>query len=444
MNLFLNQLAHTSIMMTVIAGFYILAGVWMRKNYFAEDFYDVGKIILFGFLIPFRPRVTVMSLKGFSGPKSTVNLQKTITAMYTEHFESDGRAVLPTVTGSTVNIIFLIWLLGFLVVLFYQLIKYVRFKSMLRRWSEDFSEVQIVKIFQEMKKEFGINSELRLKKCACISGPMLIQLSDPVILLTDHPVTGEDLKLILRHEMIHLKRKDLWFRWALLLAAAVNWFNPVIYIFSGVFNDFCELSCDEKVTENMSESGKYRYSMILIHLAGRYSKQGTLFSAFSRGGKGYMKKRLYSIMNTTKKKFGPAVLMICILSVLCAGTAFAASPNWKTDEEIQKEMEEAFSEVFSNEFNEDDFPGMIITYDEKGIPIVLDPNPPAMKEGVYATGRYEKNGFYSSSDCASSNLVFYILKGQQVEVLDSSYTTAAAKVKYAGATGYMKKTKVKF
>lgn len=173
-----------------------------------------------------------------------------------------------------------------------------------------------------------------------------------------------------------------------------------------------------------------------------------------------MKNRLFSIMNTAKKRWGVAVFASCFMAIFCAGTVFAAPAKdhgvmndfteqqvstyiIKTTEDINQEMAESFVEVFSNEFNEDNFPGMIITYDENGIPIVVDPNEP-QKRAVYASGRYEKNGFYSSSDCSSSSLIFYVLKGQQVEVLDSSYSTTAAKVKYAGTTGYMKKSELKF
>ena len=58
-------------------------------------------------------------------------------------------------------------------------------------------------------------------------------------------------------------------------------------------------------------------------------------------------------------------------------------------------MTEAFSEVFGNEFDKNNFPGMIITYDESGVPIVTDPDAP-QKSAVYAGGKYEINGFYSS------------------------------------------------
>lgn len=289
---------------------------------------------------------------------------------------------------------------------------------------------------------------------------MLIQLWQPVILLTDATMTGEDLRLVLRHEMIHLKRKDLWYRWALLLAVAINWFNPAVYAFSKAFTCFCELSCDEKVTEGMPEAGRYRYSMIIIHMAGDKANLSTLFSSFSCGGKRYMKNRIFSILSITKKKWGIAAFVICFLSIFCAGAISLAPANQygtleisgerqissgiiKTDEEIEREMEEAFAETFSNEFKEDDFPGMVIFYDESGIPVVTDPDV-SQKSAVYACGKYERNGLYSSSDCSDSSLVFYILADRPIEVLDSAASTAAAKVKYAGAGGYMKKNGLKF
>lgn len=462
MIIFIHQLIHTSCMMAVIAVLYILAGVFTNGKYFAGDFYLAGKMILFGFLIPFRPRITAaipVGLTSILHPESAGPLRRIFTVPV-ENFKADGTVLSPVAAASLVKMVFLLWCLGFAAVLLYHIMKYLYFKKTAGRWSEDIVEDEILEIFRETKDQLGITSHLQIKKCACISGPMLIQLLQPVILLPDNQMTGEDLKLVLRHEMIHLKRKDLWYRWTLLLAAAINWFNPVIYVFHKAFTCYCELSCDELVTENMPESGKYRYSMILLRLAGDRRESNTLFSSFCYGGKRYMKKRIFTIMNAAKKRWGAAVFTVCFLSIFCAGTVFAAPADkagarndsaelqistniFRTTEDIDREMEESFSEVFSNEFKAENFPGMIITYDEKGIPIVADPDDPK-KKAVYAMGKYEKNGVYSSSDCSDSGLIFYILKGKQVEVLDSSYKTAAAKVTYAGAAGYMKKSELKF
>ena len=59
------------------------------------------------------------------------------------------------------------------------------------------------------ESSLGLPPYLQIRKCACISSPMLIQLLKPAILLTDAQMAREDLLLVLRHEMIHLKRKDL-------------------------------------------------------------------------------------------------------------------------------------------------------------------------------------------------------------------------------------------
>lgn len=459
MVIFMNQLLHTSCMMAVIAAVYILAGALSNGKYFAGDFYYAGKMILLGFIIPFRPRIRVsfpLCPADSLFSEGTGSLQNIFTVL-AEKSEAGTTAFIPVsaVAAAPVKIVFFVWLLVFFVVLFHHVMKYLSFKRLAERWSGDITDAQILKAFRETKKQLGITANLQIRKSACISSPMLIQPLKPVILLTDSQMRREDLVLILRHEMIHLKRKDLWFRWALLLAVAINWFNPAIYVFSKAFTCFCELSCDELVTENMPETGRYRYSMIIIHQAGCKVKSNTLFSSFSFGGKRFMKNRLFSIMNTTKKRWGAAMFAICLLSVFCAGMIFAVTDNErraadtantyiiKTEEDIDREIMEAFSEVFSNEFNENNFQGMIITYDDSGIPIVTDPDEP-QKRAVYAGAKYEINGFYSSSDCSDSNLVFYVLMGHPIEVLDSSSSTAVAKVKYAGAGGYMKKSELKF
>lgn len=56
---FMNQLFHTSCIMAVIAAVYILAGALANGKYFAGDFYCAGKMILTGFIIPFRPRIKI-------------------------------------------------------------------------------------------------------------------------------------------------------------------------------------------------------------------------------------------------------------------------------------------------------------------------------------------------------------------------------------------------
>lgn len=455
------QLVRNNYTLTLISVLYILSCFFV-KCYAPKDFYNMGKLILLGFLVPLRPVILI----SFHEKKVLGEAFTNISALqhsFSELVEEAGQkkinaAFAEDAIFSLEQIIFVVWAFGAVSMVLYCFIKHMLFLKVTKRWSSDVTDPKILIAITELKKKLGINSDLQVRYCACISSPMLMQSVNPVILLSENIYTEQELRLVLHHEMIHYKRNDLLYKLMLMFAVAVNWFNPIIYLFSKVFTYYGEISCDEIVTENMDEIGRDQYIRTIIDMAAKKSIFNTIFSSSFYGGKEGMKKRIYSIMNISKKRLGHGIFAVCLSLILCSGTVFAAAPNAEeirndrdiqqvkiiTEEDIVKEIEKSFSEVYSNEFNEKDFPGMIITYDENGIPIVSDPNNISQKRAVYASVKAYKGGFYSSSDCSSDSLVFYILKGYQVEVLDSASYTDVVKVSYAGSTGYMKKSELKF
>lgn len=454
-------LVRNTYIMIFVAIPYILSYA-IAKKYAPNDFYNMGKLILFGFVIPFRPEVLI----SFSHKRVIGEAAASLTAIrqnYPELVKDIGQMKFNTFfEANTVlslgQVIFIIWITGFASVMLYHLVKHVVFMKMVKRWSADISDQRILTVLSEMKELLEIKSQFQVKYCACISSPILLRIINPVILLPNALLDDRQLSFILHHELIHFKRKDLFYKWMLVTAVAVNWFNPMIYLFSKTFTFYGEISCDEIVTEHMSEARRNLYSLTIIGLAAERAKFNSVFSTSFYGGKEGMKKRIYSIMKPSKKRLGYGLFAVCFSLILSSGTVFASMPDSGnriydgqkqqikriTDEEIRKEMEVSFSEVFSNEFHEEDFPGMIITYDEDGIPVVSDPNNAAQKRAVYASVKAYKGGFYSSSDCSADSLVFYIPQGYRVEVLDSASYTDIAKVSYAGSTGYMKKSELKF
>ncbi|HHY23836.1 MAG TPA: M56 family metallopeptidase [Clostridiaceae bacterium] len=63
-----------------------------------------------------------------------------------------------------------------------------------------------------------------------IKSPMLVGLRRPMILLPISNVQEIDLKLVLTHELMHLKRKDLCVKMLALLAETLHWFNPFVHV----------------------------------------------------------------------------------------------------------------------------------------------------------------------------------------------------------------------
>jgi len=94
--------------------------------------------------------------------------------------------------------------------------------------------------------------------------PMLIGLLKPIIVLPKMPLEDEQLEVILKHELVHYKRKDLLLKMVGLVAHAVHWFNPAVYILNRQLNIYCELSCDEKVVSEMDLAGKKYYGELIL------------------------------------------------------------------------------------------------------------------------------------------------------------------------------------
>lgn len=440
------QLFQYSGYMTVVVVLYIILFGVLKERYSAKTFYYAGWMIMFGFLFPFRPYSFTSRLRIITGNKSSSNIRTVqVPAVDSRYLEKYGIDMEMRLT--IIHVIGSIWLLGVAVTMLYFVLRYVRFRKMTERWSTECTELMIVETLNGIKKRYGIMRQIGIKTCTCVSSPMLVGVCKPIILLPEIQLSLEELEIIFLHEIEHFKRNDIICKIFLNIAVVLNWFNPFIYVFSRIFTYLCELSCDEEVSDNMDYEERLLYVSIILKIAKEQIKCNTAFSMMFFGGEKNMKHRIYSIMNNSKKKICSSLLVMCLMLIVSTQGISAAPQEFSygiiTAEAIAEEMEEAFSETFSQEFNEADFPGMIITYDENGIPIVTDPSI-YVERAVYATTIYPKNGFYTSSDCSDDSLLFYILQGQSVKVLDSSSYTDVAKVNYAGRDGYMKKYQLDF
>ena len=115
-----------------------------------------------------------------------------------------------------------------------------------------------------------------------------------------------------------------------------------------------------------------------------------------------------------------------------------------TREEVKREIEAAFSESFSVEYYEKRLPDKNISGYEDGVPVVLALEDGTLEKGVYASVKGYRGRVYSSSDCAEQSLAFCIPEEEKAKVLDSADFTDVVKISYAGLTGYMKKSELKF
>jgi beta-lactamase regulating signal transducer with metallopeptidase domain len=82
------------------------------------------------------------------------------------------------------------------------------------------------------------------------SGPLVAGLVRPIILLPawfEDDYTPEQQRLAIMHEMMHVKRGDLWALLGASVAIALQWFNPLAWIALSKFRLDQEAACDADV-----------------------------------------------------------------------------------------------------------------------------------------------------------------------------------------------------
>lgn len=326
---FLLTLVMSSFTMSLIALLFIFLTPQLAKKYTAKWLYYTWLLIIIGFIIPYRPQFNTAFIKVTSPPVSsafTLDAPSTSAEIVTT---TDTIISTPSQTTKTSNtnwyqVISYIWLVGFWGTIIYHILRHIHFLKIVKRWSEDVKNPQLVNTLQDLQIAMNISSPLTLKLCPCITSPMLVGFLKPLILLPTIAYEANELSLILKHELIHFKRKDLWYKALVLIATALHWFNPVIYIIAQAVATQCELSCDEEVVFNADIKTRQRYGETILCTVRKQNKFQTTLSTNFYGGKKGMKNRIFSIMDARKKKKGVTFLCLILSATLISGLVFAA------------------------------------------------------------------------------------------------------------------------
>lgn len=179
----------------------------------------------------------------------------------------------------------------------------------------------------------GMRRRVRLCRSAAVDTPLLAGVFRPVIVLPDTALSPEDLRHIFSHELTHCRRNDLAYKWLAVLACALHWFNPAVYLMLRSINRLCELSCDQCVIAGYDAAERRQYMQTILRmLSASVGCRRTVTTAMSAGGR-MIEKRLRLIQRNRKirrsVKYAGAVLTV-LLTVgtgILSVTACAAVPE---------------------------------------------------------------------------------------------------------------------
>ncbi len=193
----------------------------------------------------------------------------------------------------------------------------------------------------EWLQSVPLKRKLKARSLDLIGTPMTYGVLRPVILLPKG-IQWEDsrqMEFVLTHELIHVRRFDAVWKFFLLSAACIHWFNPLAWLMQILANRDLELACDEEVIEQFGQDSRKAYAMSLISLAERKGSVASWGSGFSKDA---MEERIDAIMR--KRKFTKGSLAGAGILVMFAGVLFAATLPQKTAGENAAAVETEASE----------------------------------------------------------------------------------------------------
>jgi len=305
-----------SVAMSVLAFMYLACTPFLIKRYSEKGLYYSWFIVVIGLIIPFRLRWNISPVFQMQIGSETLSFaQEVETVMF--YTAAPGIPWLRIVAA--------VWLAGVIMFLSYHALKHYRFVKMTKRWSICTTDEQTLDLMQALKKEMGITKRIELYVCSSVGSPMLIGLVKPRIFIPTVEIAHDELRYILKHELVHYKRKDLLYKYIVLAATAIHWFNPIIYVVAKEIANLCEISCDAEVVKNMDADTRQFYSEAIIGVVKYKSKLKTALSTSYYGGKNGIKKRISSIMDMNSKRAGIAIVCVTMFITLGTGLIFAAN-----------------------------------------------------------------------------------------------------------------------
>lgn len=216
------------------------------------------------------------------------------------------------------TILFYGYLAGAAAFLLYQGVSYALFRRTVRRWKRDVARADYASLLSDTARDLGVSAP-EMIVCEAISTPAVTGLLRPRLLLPHERYDVRELRYILRHELCHLKRRDMLLKLMLLAANAMHWFNPVVYLMLRQADEDIELACDSAATDGLELPERAAYSRTL--LAAVQSSVRALPATTCFGGTvERLKRRITNVLGAQKKR-GLGVVALVLALTLTAGCA---------------------------------------------------------------------------------------------------------------------------
>jgi len=316
-----------SIIISTLTGSIICTALLIFKNKLlsllgGKALYYISLIAMLVFILPMNigdislPIAPVNQIINVTEFENIVSETNTETAQVQDALQEAPKAVqdnaLPRVSDmvrrsnpiTMLEILIAVWLLGFIVSMCRYFISYFRFKK----------KICGFKIYDNL-------NGVKIIKSPLVYSPMIFGFFKPTLAVPEIEIDEYDYNLAIKHEMVHYKHHDSWFKLFAVIVNSIYWFNPITYFMVNLIGEACEYACDEQVTKEMDMADKKQYSTMILSMVCQSSPS---LSSNMVKNKKQLKRRFEMIMK--KKRFSIFKTTLCtvlMLALTCSSVVLA-------------------------------------------------------------------------------------------------------------------------
>lgn len=270
----------------------------------------------------------------------------------------DIKPELPTWQWSDIpvwSIVAAIWLLG--VTFFGALLgrDFWRLRKAIRSMSP-VSKPKLLELVRRIEKELLWNKPVRVLLSQDLASPAVTGVFAPALLLPAlfvERLTEKELEHVIRHELTHVKRRDVLVNWLLAGIGAVYWFFPLMRYLLSQLRKTRELACDAAVLHGASAQERKSYGKTLLKIMEMVSEADRPALTFTVGVAGMvwnignarkesqmMRERLEIVVRDRTQR-GRAGWLLGVMALMLIAVGFTEAQEFKqpkvniTEEELR-------------------------------------------------------------------------------------------------------------
>lgn len=191
---------------------------------------------------------------------------------------------------------------------------------------------ELLDTLDEIAHEMHLRQIPRVLIASSISSPAVTGLLRPTLLLPlqfDQEFTPAEARLVLKHELMHLKRGDLPLNALMCVLMALHWFNPLLWIAFFKIRADREAACDAQVLRDATKDHRAEYGHALLKVETAFCPRGLslgFVGIFQRGSA--LRSRIQSIaIHHNPHPTMKAIITLCIVLMTFFGITRAQRPE---------------------------------------------------------------------------------------------------------------------